>query len=84
MVESLRRGHLGGAGLDTFASEPLAADHPLLGLENVILTPHIAGVTRNATIRVATITAQNVLDVVYGREVTPGNLINPAARCRVG
>jgi D-3-phosphoglycerate dehydrogenase len=77
MVESLRSGHLGGAGLDTFASEPLAADHPLLALENVILTPHTAGVTRNATIRVATITAKNVIDVVRGREVAPGNLINP-------
>ena len=78
LVDALRSGHLGGAGLDTFAAEPIAADHPLLALDNVILTPHVAGVTRNAALRVATMTASQVVDFLQGRAVAPGNVVNRA------
>jgi D-3-phosphoglycerate dehydrogenase len=75
LVEALRSGHLGGAGLDTFAVEPIAAGNPLLGLENVILTPHVAGVTRQAAVRVATLTAQNVLDTLAGRPLPAAHVV---------
>jgi phosphoglycerate dehydrogenase-like enzyme len=42
LVAALERGHLGGAGLDTFVREPLAPDHPFWRLPNVIVTPHVA------------------------------------------
>ena len=45
LVESLRSGHLGGAGLDVFDREPLPADHPFRSLDNVVVTPHIGYVT---------------------------------------
>jgi len=82
LVEALRSGHLGGAGLDTFDVEPIDAGNPLLGLENVILTPHVAGVTRNAALRVATMTAQNVVRGLAGQVLPPGHVVagpNPGA-----
>jgi len=47
LVEALRDGRVGGAALDVFTSEPLRPDHPLCGLKNVILTPHVAAGTRD-------------------------------------
>ena len=43
LVSALQDGHLGGAALDVFETEPLAADCPMWDMENVLLTPHIAG-----------------------------------------
>ena len=77
LVDALRSGHLGGAGLDTFATEPVTAGDPLLELPNVILTPHVAGVTRNAVLGVSTITATNVVDRIAGRPVDRRNVVNP-------
>jgi D-3-phosphoglycerate dehydrogenase / 2-oxoglutarate reductase len=80
LVDALRSGHLGGAGLDTFEIEPIAADNPLLALDNVILTPHVAGVTRNAALRVATMTAHNIVDVLAGRSLPRTHLVAVPAR----
>lgn len=62
LAERLHAGQLGGAALDVFAEEPLtaAAAAPFAGLANVILTPHIAGLTQEANVRVSTLTAQQV------------------------
>lgn len=77
LVDALRSGHLAGAGLDTFVTEPIDAGNPLLDLPNVILTPHVAGVTRNAVIGVSTITATNVVDRITGKPLDRRNLMNP-------
>jgi phosphoglycerate dehydrogenase-like enzyme len=45
LVESLRAGEIAGAGLDVFQTEPLPAEHPLWKMDNVIITPHVAGVS---------------------------------------
>jgi len=49
MIEALRSGHIAAAGLDVFAEEPLPAGHPLLALDNVVLSPHVAWNTPEAT-----------------------------------
>jgi (S)-sulfolactate dehydrogenase len=62
VVDALRSGHLGGAALAEVANEPLdaAAGAPFRDLPNLILTPHIAGVTQESNVRVSRVTAQAV------------------------
>ena len=62
LCESLRSGHLGGAALDVFAREPVdaAAGAMFAGIPNLILTPHIAGVTEESNVRVSAVTAEAV------------------------
>ncbi|MEJ1115527.1 C-terminal binding protein [Paenarthrobacter sp. CCNWLY172] len=49
LAEALTSGHIAGAGIDTFAEEPLAAEHPLRSAPNTILTPHIAWRSNRST-----------------------------------
>jgi (S)-sulfolactate dehydrogenase len=62
LCEALRAGHLGGAALDVFAREPVDAATGALfaGVPNLILTPHIAGVTDESNVRVSAVTAEAV------------------------
>jgi D-3-phosphoglycerate dehydrogenase / 2-oxoglutarate reductase len=70
LAAALRTGHIGGVGLDVFDEEPPAPDHPLLGFDEVILTPHVAGLTGQAAERMAISSVQNVLDYFEGRLAT--------------
>lgn len=60
LAEALKGGRLGGAALDVFATEPLPAGSPLAGCQHLILTPHIAGVTRESNGRVSMLIAEKV------------------------
>ena len=64
LYEALTRKKIAGAGLDVFDVEPTPSSNPLFKFNNVILSPHIAGVTVESTVRMATETVQNVLDVL--------------------
>ncbi len=68
LAMALRENKIAAAGIDVFRAEPVASDNPLLGLENVLLTPHIAGVTTEATGRIFTLTIANVVKVLKGGE----------------
>ena len=64
---ALAKGQVGAAGLDVFEDEPPRKDHPLLAFDQVLLTPHIAGLTQQAAERMAVSSVQNVLDFFAGR-----------------
>jgi D-3-phosphoglycerate dehydrogenase / 2-oxoglutarate reductase len=67
LVNALRTGLIRGAGLDVFNEEPLPQDHPLLGLENVILSPHSAALTAECAQRMDEVAARNCLDAIDGK-----------------
>jgi (S)-sulfolactate dehydrogenase len=60
VADALRSGYLGGAAIDVFAQEPLAAGSALASAPNVILTPHIAGVSMESNVRVSSLIAERV------------------------
>ena len=62
LVKYLKNGHLGGAMLDVFESEPLTESRPFAGLPNLILTPHIAGVTVESNRRVSCMIVDQVME----------------------
>jgi len=73
--EALASGHLAGAGLDVWDQEPPAPDHPLLGLDTVILTQHTAGVTQESRANITRIAALGFAEAAHGR--LPPRVINP-------
>jgi D-3-phosphoglycerate dehydrogenase len=75
LIEALKSNFLAGAALDVFEKEPVQKENPLLKMENVITTPHIAYRTLEANNRVAFSAVQSVIDVLTGRK--PKNLLNP-------
>ncbi|WP_281175094.1 hydroxyacid dehydrogenase [Paraburkholderia nodosa] len=68
LAEALTQGRLGGAALDVFADEPLKAGSPLADVPNLILTPHIAGLTVQSNERVSTLVASRVMDALLAGE----------------
>ncbi|MEW6398492.1 MAG: phosphoglycerate dehydrogenase, partial [Bacillota bacterium] len=77
LARALRGGEVAGAALDVLASEPPPPDHPLLGLDNVVITPHLGASTAEAQASVAVETARAVLAVLRG-ELVPTAVNVPA------
>lgn len=75
LIASLREGRLAAAGLDVFEDEPPAPDNPLLAMDQVVLSPHIAGLTTECAERMAVSSVQNVLDFFAGR-IDPALVVN--------
>lgn len=75
LERALSAGKLAGAGIDVFEREPAPVDHPLLALPNVVVAPHVAGVTRESVDRMAIATVRNLLSVLDGKPIRE-NAIN--------
>ncbi|MFD2180985.1 hydroxyacid dehydrogenase [Rhodoplanes azumiensis] len=75
LIEAVESGHLRGAAMDVFETEPLPAGHPYTGCDGILLSPHIGGATEEALERTAVETARQVVDVLAGRR--PAHLVDP-------
>jgi D-3-phosphoglycerate dehydrogenase len=77
LAEALNQGQLAGAGLDVFLQEPPPLDHPLLAMDNVIVSPHNAGMTDESILEMCTATAHQWIGIFEGR--VPPRMVNPEA-----
>jgi D-3-phosphoglycerate dehydrogenase len=75
LVAALRERRIGGAGLDVFEQQPLPAEDPLFGFDNVVLTPHLAGLSVESMQRMSVIAAEDALRILAGEK--PVNFYNP-------
>lgn len=75
LFQALKEKWIAGAALDVLLKEPPPSDHPLFGLENIVLSPHMASLTRECVVTMARVVAQGVLDVLGGKR--PQYIVNP-------
>jgi D-3-phosphoglycerate dehydrogenase len=75
LADALRDKKIAGAGLDVWAKEPPPLDHPLLKFDNVLVSPHTAGVTKEARANMGRIAAEQLLDALDGKR--PPRIVNP-------
>jgi D-3-phosphoglycerate dehydrogenase len=75
LYDALKEKRIAGAGLDVWDKEPPPPDHPLLQFDNVLASPHTAGVTKEARINMGRIAAEQLLDALDGKR--PPRVINP-------
>jgi D-3-phosphoglycerate dehydrogenase len=72
LVDALESGEIAGAALDVFEEEPLPEGHPLLGREDVTLSPHTAGSTRDAVLNGSRIVVEGIVSILDGEEPAHG------------
>lgn len=77
LIRALKEGLIKGAALDVFSKEPIDPDNPLINLDNVVLTPHIAGYTREAMIETSRRVAETIIKFIEENRKP----LNPLTRC---
>ncbi|MEQ1774207.1 MAG: hydroxyacid dehydrogenase [Burkholderiales bacterium] len=75
LAAALRENRINGAALDVYQEQPLRRDHPFLSLDNMVLTPHVAGLSRESMQRMSIGSAQEVVRLLNGER--PLNFVNP-------
>lgn len=75
LAEALKAGRIAGAAIDVYSIQPVPRDHPLLALDNVVLTPHVAALTEESSEKMSTGAARQILQLIAGER--PEYLVNP-------
>lgn len=75
LAQALDAGTIAGAAVDVYAEQPLRRDHPLLAARNVVLTPHVAALTEESSVKMSTGAARQILQLIAGER--PQYLVNP-------
>jgi len=75
LTQALRAKKIAGAGVDVFDKEPPPADHPLLQFDNVVVSPHMAGVTKEARANMGKFAAEQLIMILVGKR--PPRVVNP-------
>ncbi len=78
LIEALKAKRIGGAAIDVFVKEPLPADHPFWGMENVILSPHIGAFNADYVSQVLPFVKENLAHYLAGRRDSMINVVRPA------
>jgi D-3-phosphoglycerate dehydrogenase len=78
LIEALHERRIAGAALDTFEAEPPDPGNPLLSMENVILTNHIAGISTRSFTNMGVQAVENLLTVLDGETPDPSVVVSPA------
>ena len=81
LARALGERKIAGAGIDVFLEEPPATDHPLMAFDNVILTPHNAGSTREAHDNVAIYASEQWIDIFDGKEIGRASCRERVSEC---
>jgi len=76
LIEALEKKILAGAGLDSFASEPIEKDNPLLKMDNVVLTPHVGGNTQDIGVEMVGRVIENISRTMEGKALYHGDFVN--------
>ena len=80
LVAALREGRIGGAALDVFVVQPLAAGHPLRELPNTVLSPHVGGLSRESAVTMSSVAAAEVVRVLAASPRTTSSTRRPPPR----
>jgi D-3-phosphoglycerate dehydrogenase len=75
LADALRAKKIAGAGLDVWSKEPPPSDHPLMAFDNVLVSPHTAGITKETRAHMGRIAAAQLLDALDGKR--PPRIVNP-------
>jgi D-3-phosphoglycerate dehydrogenase len=75
LAQALNDGTIAGAAIDVYAEQPLHRDHPLLTARNAVLTPHVAALTEESSVKMSTGAARQILQLINGER--PQYLVNP-------
>lgn len=75
LYNALKKGYIGSAGLDVFQEEPISKDSPLLGLHNIVISPHVGSASKNTRAIMSRMCAENLIAALDGN--MPPNIVNP-------